>query len=466
MMKQEKCIGVILASGEGIRFGAGEPKQYIKVAGKTILEHTVDMFESSPVIDEIAVVVSSGYMRVVEDMALINDWKKVKKILLGGKERYLSTLAAIRAFEQTIECRLIFHDAVRPLLSQRVLQDVYDALNKYDAVDVAIPASDTIIQLSEDGQLIDSIPNRKHVYQGQTPQAFRMSILKKAYDLALKDPAFRTTDDCGVVVKYLPNTPIYVVQGERRNIKLTHIEDLHQMDKLFQLNTISASFDYSIFSNLEGKVLMVFGGGDGIGKSLCELAMEYKMRVYSFSRSTTGTNITNTKDIQKAFEIVSDKEKLIDFVVLTAAQLRKEPFHMMTQNAINEMIDINFRGMIYVSQYAYKHLAKSNGQLLHFTSSSYTLGRPYYSLYSSSKAAVVNFVQALSQEWGTVGIRVNCMNPERTNTTMRTKNFGYEDEETLLSPKVVAKYALGTLLSKYSGQVVDVRKSFLNKELL
>ena len=151
------------------------------------------------------------------------------------------------------------------------------------------------------------------------------------------------------------------------------------------------------------------------------------------------------------------KETKIDYVVVSAAVLRKEAFHTMEQKDIETMIDINYKGMIYVSKCAYPYLKESGGQLLHFTSSSYTLGRPFYSLYSSSKAAVVNFVQALSQEWSDAGIRVNCINPERTLTEMRVKNFGMEDPKTLLTAKEVAEASIATLLSDYSGQVIDVR---------
>ena len=106
---------------------------------------------------------------------------------------------------------------------------------------------------------------------------------------------------------------------------------------------------------------------------------------------------------------------------------------------------------------AYPHLKKSNGKLLFFTSSSYTRGRAFYSLYSSTKAAVVNFVQAIAEEWEGDGISVNCINPERTNTPMRVSNFGVEEPSTLLSAENVAKAALGTLLSDITGQVVDVK---------
>ena len=99
-------------------------------------------------------------------------------------------------------------------------------------------------------------------------------------------------------------------------------------------------------------------------------------------------------------------------------------------------------------------------KLLFYTSSSYTRGRAFYSLYSSTKAAVVNFVQAIAQEWEASGVKVNCINPERTKTPMRERNFGVEDASTLLTAETVAKESLKTLLSDFTGQVIDVK---LNK---
>ena len=93
-----------------------------------------------------------------------------------------------------------------------------------------------------------------------------------------------------------------------------------------------------------------------------------------------------------------------------------------------------------------------------FTSSSYTRGRQLYSLYSSSKAAIVNFVQALSEEWQDSGIRINCINPERTKTPMRERNFGIEPEDTLLKSSVVASVSVNTIFSSLTGEVVDVKK--------
>lgn len=181
-------IAVILAGGVGSRLGYEFPKQFFKVAGKSVIEHTIDVFENNQLIDEIAVVVHAADTSTVETMALNNGWKKVRKILKGGVERYESSLAAISAYEDDLNHNLIFHDAVRPMLSQHILNSVVAALEKYNAVDVAVPSTDTIIKVDESGELIESVPNRKYLMRGQTPQAFKLHTIKKAYEIALQDP--------------------------------------------------------------------------------------------------------------------------------------------------------------------------------------------------------------------------------------------------------------------------------------
>ena len=113
--------------------------------------------------------------------------------------------------------------------------------------------------------------------------------------------------------------------------------------------------------------------------------------------------------------------------------------------------------MVNIAIESFPYLKQSHGQLLLYTSSSYTRGRALYSIYSSTKAAVVNFMQALAQEWEQDGIRVNVMNPERTKTPMRVRNFGNEPEGTLLDAASVADASLKTLISDLTGQVFDVR---------
>ncbi len=230
-----KNIAIILAGGTGNRLNAGIPKQFIKLAGKTILEHTLCTFQNNEQINEIAVISNKDYLHTVKDMVKANGFTKISKILHGGKERYDSTLAALNAFSE--EANLLIHDAVRPLVSGRIIHDVVEALEKYEAVDTALPTIDTIIEVDEDHDFIKNIPNRHLLYRSQTPQAFKTHILKKAYEIALQDPDFQTTDDCGVVKKYLPEVKIKVITGDNQNIKLTYPEDLFLLEKLFQIKS-------------------------------------------------------------------------------------------------------------------------------------------------------------------------------------------------------------------------------------
>lgn len=229
-----KNIAVILAGGTGARMGNTTPKQFLTVAGKMVIEHTIDVFESHPGIDEIAVVVNRLYSEEMKGIVARNGWEKVGKILEGGKERYHSTLAAIKAYQTGGECNLIIHDAVRPLLSHRIIDDIIVALDKYGAIDVAVPATDTIIQVDESGNFIKDVPNRKFLRRGQTPQAFHLSVIQEAYSRALQDPNLVCSDDCGIVLKYLPEERIFVVAGEEANMKLTYQEDTFLLEKLFQ----------------------------------------------------------------------------------------------------------------------------------------------------------------------------------------------------------------------------------------
>ena len=154
---------------------------------------------------------------------------------------------------------------------------------------------------------------------------------------------------------------------------------------------------------------------------------------------------------------VNDKYGKIDYVVNTAAILEKQPLELTEYNKILDVININYLGAINVAKSSLQYLEKTSGQLLNFTSSSYTRGRAGYSLYSSSKAAIVNLTQALGEEFmARNSVRVNCINPQRTFTPMRVKNFGNEDINSLLDPKDVAIISINTLLSNFTGQVVDV----------
>lgn len=452
----KRNIAIILAGGVGSRLGLSTPKQFFKVAGKMVVEHTIDAFESNPHIDEIAIVSNPFYISDFESIIIKNGWKKVKKILKGGQERYHSSLSAIKAYEGS-DANLIFHDAVRPLVSQRILNDVIKALEKYSAIDVAMPATDTIIEVN--GDFISQIPDRSKLKRGQTPQAFHIDTINRAYDIALKDENFKVTDDCGVVVKYLPETPVYVVTGEESNMKLTYKEDTYLLDKFFQLRKSELNEMPLEESLLRNKVAVIFGGSYGIGEHIARLLEEKGSKVYCFSRSMNGVDVGNKEQIHEALQSIAEKTGKIDYIINTAGLLNKEPLMSSDYQTICNAVNTNYMGTINVALEAYPYLKETKGKLIFFTSSSYTRGRAFYSIYSSTKAAIVNFVQAIAQEWEPFGISVNCINPERTKTPMRVKNFGTEPDDTLLSAEKVALATVQSLISEFTGQVIDVKRN-------
>lgn len=230
-----KNVAIILAGGSGKRLGGELPKQFLQVAGKTVMEHCIEAFERSVDIDEIAIVSREDFVPDVQTLVERNQYRKVQHVLSGGKERYHSSLAALDAYPE--ECNLLFHDCVRPLVSLRIIHDCVQALQEFEAVDVAVPTTDTIIQLDEKG-CIAAIPARATLRNVQTPQGFRRSTIRRAFDLALQDPDFLPTDDCSIIHRYLPEVRINVIEGDADNFKITYKSDLERAAILLSVKSI------------------------------------------------------------------------------------------------------------------------------------------------------------------------------------------------------------------------------------
>lgn len=218
-----KNIAIILASGTGERFGEKIPKQFYKFEGKTILEHSIDAFEKNKNIDEIILVTNPKFRDLAEEILKNNDYKKVTKLLNGGKTRVESSY--VGTSEAPEESNVLIHDAVRAFVTQKIIDDNIEALKKYEAVGTAIDTVDTIIQVDENN-VITAIPPRKFLKRVQTPQSFRANLIKKAHEMALKDEDANFTDDCGLILRY-NLAPIHIVDGDELNIKITHKNDLN-----------------------------------------------------------------------------------------------------------------------------------------------------------------------------------------------------------------------------------------------
>ena len=229
-------IAVILAGGTGSRMGGSLPKQFLDLDGRPVIVNSIEAFDSHPAIDEVAVVIHPDWRGRMEEIVAQGHWQKVKKIIDGGSERYMSSLNAIMAYiDEPDDTNLLLHDAARPFLSADIIDRVVSALERHDAVGVAVPSTDTVWEVHPDfiveqtteiSRFVARIPERKLMWRAQTPQAFRLPLIRDAYQRALQDPRFQATDDCGVVRKYMPGTKITVVEGNERNRKITFPEDL------------------------------------------------------------------------------------------------------------------------------------------------------------------------------------------------------------------------------------------------
>jgi 2-C-methyl-D-erythritol 4-phosphate cytidylyltransferase len=222
---------VVLGGGAGQRFGADVPKQLLSLGGKTLVERSVAALRAAPGVDEVLLVMAPGYAE--EAAKLVGD--DVCAVITGGTTRAGSVrraLAEISARHDPDTTGVLLHDAARPLVSQQIIADCVAALRDHDAVGTAVPTSDTIVVAT--GGVMSHVPPRETLLRCQTPQGFRLSVINRAHELAAADPDFVPTDDCGVVLRYLPDVPVHIVAGSDRNIKVTYPADLAVAEALLR----------------------------------------------------------------------------------------------------------------------------------------------------------------------------------------------------------------------------------------
>lgn len=220
----------ILAGGTGTRMGIQDmPKQFLPLGDKPIIIHTVEKFLFVPNIDIVYVAVHPDWVSHFNDLLekyIVTNKEKIRVVSGGGNrnDSILSIIADIkRGSDYSDKDVLITHDAVRPFVSYRMIVDNIEAMTTYDVADTVVMANDTIVE-SVDGKVISSIPNRTHMYQGQTPQTFKIQAFTDFYDSLSDEVKEILTDACKVFV--VNNVDVALVKGEYSNIKITTVTDL------------------------------------------------------------------------------------------------------------------------------------------------------------------------------------------------------------------------------------------------
>ena len=242
-MEKKYCTAVVLAAGKGSRMGGNTAKQYMEIGGKPLVAYALEVFEASPVIDEIILMTDAGHMEYVQtEIVEAYGLKKVSTIGAGGGERYESVWKALCTLmdreegekESVVRERqdgyVFLHDGARPFVTGEIIERAYGAVCKCNACVVGMPVKDTIKLVNREG-MIESSPDRSMVWQAQTPQVFSVPLIVEAFTRQMKEDCTGITDDA-MVVEAQMGVKAHMVMGSYANIKITTPEDLFMAEVL------------------------------------------------------------------------------------------------------------------------------------------------------------------------------------------------------------------------------------------
>lgn len=228
-------FGVLLAGGVGSRMGNIEkPKQYLNIADRPIIIHTIEKFYVNETFEKILVLCPEQWIGHTKNLIkkYIGETERIA-VIAGGETRNETIMNAIGYIEEKYEVDdetiILTHDSVRPFVTHRIIEENIEYARKYGACDTAVPSTDTIVE-SEDGKIISVVPDRSKMYQGQTPQTFRLKKLKSLYESLTEEEKEILTDAAKIFV--MKGEDVYLVQGEVSNIKITYPYDLRVAETL------------------------------------------------------------------------------------------------------------------------------------------------------------------------------------------------------------------------------------------
>lgn len=218
-----KTAAIITAAGYGKRMG--QPKQFLELAGKAILERTIAVFDQSPVIDDIIVVVNAEDVDKVKKLKV----KKVKKVVAGGKERQDSVFSGLKALPKDTDIVAI-HDGARPFVSTEMIEKAVAEAKECGAVVVGVPVKDTIKKVTSNQLTVTSTVERSQLWAAQTPQVFKKELILRAFEQGMGK--HQVTDDAMMVE--LLGVTVKLVPGSYENIKITTPDDLKMAEGILK----------------------------------------------------------------------------------------------------------------------------------------------------------------------------------------------------------------------------------------
>jgi ribitol-5-phosphate 2-dehydrogenase (NADP+) / D-ribitol-5-phosphate cytidylyltransferase len=435
--------------GKGLRFGSPFPKQFHKVGGKPLYLHTLKAFLQVNEFERIILPTPKEYLDEVRKEVTSLYPNENIQVILGGDTRQTSSYLALQACPLDTDY-VVIHDAVRPFVSKKIIQENLKAVKVHKAVDTCIPSTDTLVH-SKENHLIHEIPPRNEFLRGQTPQSFAYDLILKAHEDALLENVDNSSDDCALALK--AGHPIKIVLGDEQNIKITTDFDLFLAEQILYRPQLELDF---LESSLEGKLFAITGASGGIGKALCHHLKSLGATLIEISQHSSPwkADLTKYQEVEDLFKKISQEFGPIDGLINGAGTLQVKAFDKLSYKEIKESVDANLMSTIYCCKCAE---LKKGGHIINISSSSYSKGRKDYLIYSASKAAIVNFTQGLAEE--KPDLYINAVVPQRTDTSLRKAHFPEEDKASLIQPEEIAN-KISSLLKSVSctGTILEVRK--------
>ena len=220
-MEQGRCTAIVLAAGKGMH--SKIQKQFLEIGGKPVLYYSLHCFQESPLIQDIILVTEEEMISYCEqEIVKKYGFSKVRKVTAGGKERYDSVYAGLLCCQDTDY--VYIHDGARPFITEEMVQRGYEAVKRNNACVMGMPSKDTV-KLADSSGYVKETPDRKIVWNIQTPQIFSYDLIRGAYESIRKKDMTGVTDDA-MVVEQETGTKILLVEGSYQNIKITTPEDL------------------------------------------------------------------------------------------------------------------------------------------------------------------------------------------------------------------------------------------------
>lgn len=236
-------IAIIFAGGKGSRMKSEVPKQFLKINGKDILVHTIEVFQYHSMIDKIYISTLKQYIPYVKQLVEDNNLNKVVSIIEGGETAQDSIYNALKKAESENDsnCITLLHDGVRPFLSSNVITDNIEGVKKYGNAITSIQAFETIM-MSKNGKLVDDVTIRNETFIGQAPQSFYLKDIIDAHEQIRKSKnGYTNMVDACTILRYL-GKDVHLVHGNRGNIKITTPEDVYTFKAFLQYKEAEQTF--------------------------------------------------------------------------------------------------------------------------------------------------------------------------------------------------------------------------------